>query len=134
MLVETTFEEPKVMLGMFDVHSTPTTVLFDFGASYTFISQAFIRSHSIPICAMKNPIIVNSLGGTVLASYCCLPISLSLRGLDFKLSPIVLRIARIDLILGMDWMMQQKVVIQCKEKVTELTSPTRDQLKVEVMV
>jgi hypothetical protein len=74
------------------------------------------------------------LGGTILASYCCFPISLSLRGLDFKLSPIVLRIARIDLILGMDWMMQQKVVIQCKEKVTELTSPTRDQLKVEVMV
>jgi hypothetical protein len=34
----------------------------------------------------------------------------------------VLTTAGIDLILGMDWMMQQKAVIQCKEKAVELTS------------
>jgi hypothetical protein len=49
-------------------------------------------------------------------------------------APIVLRTARIDLILGMDWMTQQKVVIQCKEKAVELTSPTGDRIKVEVVV
>jgi hypothetical protein len=31
-------------------------------------------------------------------------------------SPIVLRTAGIDLILGMDWMMQQEAEIQCKRK------------------
>jgi hypothetical protein len=35
---ETTVEEPEVMLGTFDVHSTPSTVLFYSGASYSFIS------------------------------------------------------------------------------------------------
>ena len=49
------------------------------------------------------------------ASYRCLPTSLSLRGVEFQVTPIVLRTAGIDLILGMDWMMQQQVVIQCKE-------------------
>jgi hypothetical protein len=38
----------------------------------------------------------------MLASYRCLLISLILRGVEFKLSPIVLRTAGIDLILGMD--------------------------------
>jgi hypothetical protein len=132
--VETVQEEPEVMLGTFDVRSIPATVLFDSRASHTFISQAFIKNHSIPIMAMKNPIIVNSLGGTILASYCCLPISLSLRGVDFKVSPIVLRKAGIDLILGMDWMMQQKAVILCKEKAVELESPAGDRIKVEGVV
>jgi hypothetical protein len=73
-------EEPEVMLGMFDVHSIPTTILFYSGASHSFISQIFVKTHSIPLCAMKNPILVNSPGGSMQASYQCLPTSLILRG------------------------------------------------------
>jgi len=53
-------QEPEVMLGTFEVNSIPASVLFDSGASHTFISQALIRIHSLPLCAMKNPILVNS--------------------------------------------------------------------------
>jgi hypothetical protein len=49
-------------------------------------------------------------------------------------SPIVLRTAEIDLILGMDWMKQNQVVIQCKEKAVALTTPMGDQISVEVIV
>ena len=102
MSIETTLAEPEVMLGTFDVNSTPATVLFYFGASHSFISQAFVRTHNIPLCAMQNPILVNSPGGSMQASYHCLPTSLSLRGVEFKVSPIVLRTSGIDMILGMD--------------------------------
>ena len=78
--IETALVESEVMLGTFDVNSTPATVLFDSGALHSFISQAFVRMHSIPLCAMKNPILVNSLGGSMQASYRCVPTSLSLRG------------------------------------------------------
>jgi hypothetical protein len=98
--------EPKVMLSTFDVNFTPATILFYSRALHSFISQAFVRTHSIPLCAMKDPILVNSLGESMQASYCCLPTSLSLRGVEFHVSPIVLRAAGIDLILGMDWMKQ----------------------------
>jgi hypothetical protein len=131
---ETAAEEPEVMLGTFDVHSTPATVLFDSGASHSFISQAFVRTHRIPLCAMKNSILVNSHGESMATSYCCLPISLILRGVEFKVSPIVLRTPGIDLILGMDWMMQQQVVIQCKEKSVVLTTLKGDRISVEVIV
>jgi hypothetical protein len=77
---ETASVEPEVMLGAFDVHSTPATVLFYSGASHPFISQDFVKTHSISLYAMKNPIIVNSPRGIIPASYCCLPISLILRG------------------------------------------------------
>ena len=45
----------------FSVNSILATVLFDSGASHSFISQAFVRMHNIPLCAMKDPILVNSL-------------------------------------------------------------------------
>jgi hypothetical protein len=68
------------------------------------------------------------------ASYQCLPTSLILRGVEFKVSPIVLRTAWIDLILGMDWMKQNQVVIQCNEKAVALTTPMGDRISVEVIV
>jgi hypothetical protein len=131
---ETTVEEPEVMLGTFDVHSTSATVLFYSGASHYFISQAFIRIHRIHLCAMKNPILVNSPSGSMPTSYRCLSISLILRGVEFKVSPIVLRTAEINLILGMDWMMQQEAEIQCKGKSVVLTTPKGDRIRVDVKV
>ena len=68
------------------------------------------------------------------ASYHCLLTSLSLRGVEFKVSPIVLRTSGIDVILGMDWMMQQQVVIQCKEKVVVVTTPNGERISVDVAV
>ena len=47
--------------------------------------------HSTPLCAMKDPILVNSPGGSMQTSYRCLPTSLSLRGVEFQVTPIVLR-------------------------------------------
>ena len=102
MSTETALAEPEVMLGTFDVNSTPATVLFYSGASHSFISQAFVRNHSIPLCAMQDPLLVNSSGGSMQASYHCLSTSLFLRGVEFKVSPIVLRTSGIDVILGVD--------------------------------
>jgi len=97
--VEIVQEGLEIMTGTFSINSIPAIVLFDFGASHTFISQAFVRVHSIPL-AMKTPMLVNSPGGTILVSYCCPSANLSLRGVDFPISPMVMRTSGIDVILG----------------------------------
>jgi len=43
-------------------------------------------------------------------------------------SPIVLRTSGIDMILGMDWMKQNWVVIQCQEKVVVVTTPNGNRI------
>jgi hypothetical protein len=78
--VETAQEAPEVMLGTFSVNSIPATILFDSGASHSFISQAFVRNHSIPLVAMKHTMIVNLSGGTIPASYYCPSASIASRG------------------------------------------------------
>ena len=77
---ETVQEGPEIMMDTFSINSILATVLFDSGASHTFISQAFVRVHNIPLVAMKTHMLVNSPGGTILVSYCCPSASLSLRG------------------------------------------------------
>jgi hypothetical protein len=52
---------------------------------------------------MKEPILVASPGGGMKANLWCPSASLSLRGIEFKVSPIVLRMVSIDIMLGMDW-------------------------------
>jgi uncharacterized membrane-anchored protein len=49
-------------------------------------------------------------------------------------SPIALRIAGIDLILGMDLMKQHRAVIQCQERVVVVTAPNGDRIYVDVVV
>ena len=46
----------------------------------------------------------------------------------------MLRASGIDVILGMDWMMQQQVVIQCKEKVVVVTALNGERISVDVVI
>jgi hypothetical protein len=73
-------------------------------------------------------------GGSMPASYWSPSTSISLRGVDFNVNPIVLRTAGIEIILGMDWMKQYRAVIQCQEKAVVVTSPSGDRISIEVAV
>jgi hypothetical protein len=54
---------PNVVLGMFFINDTSTIVLFDSGASHSFISAAYVEKHNLPIALLKCQMIVSSLGG-----------------------------------------------------------------------
>jgi hypothetical protein len=60
---EIAHENPRVVLGIFLVNSTPASVLFDFGASHSFITSQFVAQHNIPISPMSRHILVSSPGG-----------------------------------------------------------------------
>jgi hypothetical protein len=49
MTVEEAQQSQDVVLGLFLANSHPATILFDFGASHSFISSKFIAKHNFPI-------------------------------------------------------------------------------------
>ena len=104
MTAETAQEAPDVVIGMFPVNSNSTTVLFDSGASHSFIAYTFIKKHGIPICVLKKPMLVNSHGGGMKANWICLAASLIIRGVEFQANLVVIDSSEIDVILGMDWL------------------------------
>jgi hypothetical protein len=108
---------------MFLANSHPTTILFDSGASHSFISSSFIMKHSLPIATMKYTMLVSSPRGEMMTKHICLAVSITIRGggVDFSSNLILLDSKGIDIVLGMDWLSKYDRVIQCSRKAVRLT-------------
>jgi hypothetical protein len=64
-------EAPEVELGMFLVNSEPASVLFNFRASHSFVTNQFVEKHNLPMSLMKTLLLVSSPGGEMKTSYLC---------------------------------------------------------------
>jgi hypothetical protein len=100
-----------VVLGMFLASSHPGTILFDSGASHSFITSSFVAKHSLQIATKKHTMLVSSPGGEMRTKLICPAISISIRGVDFLSNLILLDSKGIDIILGMDWLSKYDGVI-----------------------
>jgi hypothetical protein len=78
--VEEDQEAPGVVIGIFFVNDISVVVLFDFGASHSFISAAYAEKHNLPIALLRCQMIVSSLGGDMPAWQLCLKVNLKIRG------------------------------------------------------
>jgi hypothetical protein len=94
-----------VVFDMFLANSNPATILFDSGASHSFMSSRFVAIHNLPIATMKHTMLVSSHGGV-----------------DFLSNLIVPDSPGIDIILGMDWLKKYDRVIHCSKRVVQLVS------------
>jgi hypothetical protein len=107
--VEEAQEAPDVVIGMFLINDTSAVVLFDSGASHSFISTAYVGKHNLLLTLLKCQIIVGSLGGDMPARQLCPKVNPKIRGVDFLANLIVLELKGIDVILGMDCLSKHKV-------------------------
>jgi hypothetical protein len=121
--VEEAQEAPDVIIGMFLVNGTSAVVLFDSGASHSFISVAYVGKHNLPLALLRCQMIVSSLGGDMPARQLCPKVNLKLRRVDFVANLIVLELKGIDVILGIDWLSKFKVLIDYAKKSIKLTTP-----------
>src|SRR4051812_4070110 len=69
--VEEIYEESDAVAGKFKLNSIPALVLFDTGASHSFISKAFVDRNGFPTENIGCPIKVSSPGGDMIVSLGC---------------------------------------------------------------
>jgi hypothetical protein len=122
-------DAPGFVLDTFPVNSVPATVLFDSGASHSFITEQFMAKHDIPISSMKTHLLISSPNGEMKSTYACPRVNLKIRGMDFQANLVVLTSSGIDVILGMDWLGECDRIILCAKKSVLLTSPKEIGLK-----
>jgi hypothetical protein len=65
---------------MFLGSSHPAMVLFDLGATHSFISSSFVVKHHLPITIMKQIKFVSSPGGEMRTKHICPAVSITIRG------------------------------------------------------
>jgi hypothetical protein len=69
-----------VIIGMILINDNGAIVLFDSGASHSFVATNFVQKHNLPLSMLKNQMIVSSPGGDIHARHVCSKISILIRG------------------------------------------------------
>jgi hypothetical protein len=127
--VEEIYDEPDAVYGMFLLNKFSTLVLFDTGASHSFISRAFVVKNKIPIETIGGPIRVSSPGGELIVNAGCRDLVLEIGKHKFPANLIVLDSEGLDVILGMDWMTAFEGVIDCANKTITLTTLEKKRIR-----
>jgi hypothetical protein len=78
--VEEAQEAPNVVICMFLFNDTSAVVLFDSGASHSFISTAYVGKHNLPLALLRFQMIVSTPGGYIAARQLCLKVNLKIGG------------------------------------------------------
>ena len=102
MTAEEAQESPDIVLGTLDVHSVPATVLFDSGASHSFIATRFVEKNVVPWYPMATPLLVHSPGAEMMTRLECREVPIVIEGLVFLANLVLLRSSELSVILGMD--------------------------------
>jgi hypothetical protein len=78
--VEAAQEAPDVVLGMFLVNSHPAFVLFDSGATHSFITAQYVSRHNLLMQPLERAMLVSSPGGVIKAENKCKGVMIKIRG------------------------------------------------------
>jgi hypothetical protein len=120
--VEHAQKAPDIIIGMILVNDNNAIVLFDSGASHSFIAANFVQKHNLPLSMLKNQMIISSPGGDMHARHVCPKVNILIRGVEFISNLTVLESKGIDVILGMGWLSKHKGMINCANKAVRLTT------------
>jgi hypothetical protein len=109
--IEDAQEAPNVVLDTFLVNSNTTIILFDLGASHSFIFAEYVAKYNLLVSLLKCRMVVSSPGGDMPARQVCPRLHIKIRGVNFIANLIILNSKGIDVILGKDWLSKHKVLI-----------------------
>jgi hypothetical protein len=121
------------MMGMFLVANHPAVILFDSGASHTFISKNFLEKHCIPCTESREGFIIHSPGGQIFTKEVAFHVPITLAEREFPTNMIVLKGQDIDVILGMNWLAQHKAILN-KELRTIRLSHGHEEVLLSILV
>jgi hypothetical protein len=119
---------------MFYINAIHAAILFDYGATHSFMSARYANTNELPLQNMKTPKVVITPKGSVEANYMTHRLTLTIMGREFWATPIVLEERSIDLILSMSWLRKANIVIHCARGTVELTSSKGERFEVEITV
>ncbi|XP_071704257.1 uncharacterized protein [Rutidosis leptorrhynchoides] len=124
-----TTEEAKefhdVVSGTLIVNSMPAHVLFDSGATKSFVSLSFCEHFNVPLSKMDHPLEVEIADNKlVIVNDVYRGCNIEIDNEVFKIDLIPLQAREFHVIIGMDWLGRNRGVIKCHEKIFRLQSPS----------
>jgi len=92
-------------------------VLYDFGATHSFVSDACVKKLGLPVFELQCELVVSTpASGLVRTSSLCVRCLVEVEGRRYKVNLIFLPLQELEVILGMDWLFANRILIDCREK------------------
>jgi hypothetical protein len=117
-------EGAVVLTGTFSIRDHPVKILFDSGATHSFISESLVSKMGLHSCHTKESFVVATTGGRIPSNTITKVVPLQLGSKTFLTNLIHLGLGGIDVILGMNWLTQHQVVLDIATRMVETHSPT----------
>ncbi|XP_050227663.1 uncharacterized protein LOC126677201 [Mercurialis annua] len=113
-----------VVQGIFTIASMDALVLFDPGATHSFVSPSFAIKMGKQPAYLQNPLSVatpmgESMDADIVYSSC----PVNVQGRELLADLILLEVLAFDVILGMDWLARHNASVDCREKLVTFNTP-----------
>ncbi|KAJ0771184.1 putative nucleotidyltransferase, Ribonuclease H [Helianthus annuus] len=114
---------PDVVSGIFLVNSMPMNVLFDSGASRSFISNELLVHPSFKLEKMLVPLEVEVADSkSYLLHDICRNYKILIEDEEFNIDLVPIYMGEFKVVVGMDWLAQNHAEIQCEKKVIHVVT------------
>ncbi|KAK1425082.1 hypothetical protein QVD17_20426 [Tagetes erecta] len=121
MNVEEAREEPDVVTGMFLVNNHYAYVLFDTGASKSFVSRSFRPKIEIRSTRIEHPYTIEIANGTIMkVDETIKGCTLELDDCKFTIDLMTVELGGFDVVVGMDWLAENKAEIVCHKRLLKI--------------
>ncbi|KAI3732760.1 hypothetical protein L1987_63968 [Smallanthus sonchifolius] len=123
--------DPDVASGTFILDNTFVSVLFDSGASKSFISATFCKRVKYTVSKVERAFNVETAEGrTVMVTEVVDDSTIKIEGHRFPVRLFVMVLGGFDVVLGMDWLTANEAQIICKRKIIRLKAPDGSEVEV----
>jgi hypothetical protein len=116
-------EGAPIMTGTFSVFNQPALILFDSGASHSFISQKFSVKCQLPFYHTQGSFMIATPGGKIATNQLNQNVPIQLGSKIVKTTLLILGMDNVDIILGANWMTHHQVVLDVANRIVEVNSP-----------
>jgi hypothetical protein len=116
-------EGTPIMTGTFSINHYPVIVLFDTGATHSFISRKLGTKIGLDIYPINGIYVITTPGGSISSDHVCRGVPIQIGNTLIKSDLLLLDLKGMDVLLGMNWMTQYHVSIDIPSRIVEIGSP-----------
>jgi hypothetical protein len=116
-------EGVPIMTGTFSINHQPVIILFDSGATHSFISSKCGTKIGLDVYPTSGAYMIATPGGKISSNQVCRSVPIQMGRNLVRIDLLLLDLEGMDVLLGMDWMTRHRVSLDIPSRAVEIDSP-----------
>jgi hypothetical protein len=119
-------EGAPIMMGTFSINHQPMVILFDSGATHSFISSKCGTKVGLDFHPTQGTYMIVTPSGKISSHQICRRVSIQMGSNLIKTDLLLLDLEGMDVLLGMNWMTGHRVSLDIFSRTVEIDSPDHE--------